>query len=44
MPNVERHCTYSQSMDYFVKYCDFISAADLDRICGQTALKLLGAE
>ena len=41
MPNVERHCTYTQSLDYLRKYCDFIPQAAMDRICGDNMLSLL---
>jgi predicted TIM-barrel fold metal-dependent hydrolase len=40
MPNVERHCTYAQSLEYLTKYCDFIPVSDLDRICGENVLSL----
>ena len=40
MPNVERHCTYAQSLEYLTKYCNFIPASDLDRICGENVLSL----
>jgi predicted TIM-barrel fold metal-dependent hydrolase len=34
MPNVERSCTYQQSLDYLRKHCTFIKASDLDAILG----------
>jgi predicted TIM-barrel fold metal-dependent hydrolase len=34
MPNVERHCTYRQSLDYLRNYCPFIPSSDMDRILG----------
>ncbi len=34
MPNVERFCTYKQSLDYVRRYCDFLSEAEMDRILG----------
>ena len=34
MPNVERNCTYRQSLDYLRVHCDFIPPADMARICG----------
>ena len=40
MPNVERHCTYKQSIDYLRSYCDFIPAADMDKILGGSAARL----
>ena len=42
MPNVERHCTYKQSLDYLRRYCDFIPADDMDRICGDNVAELFG--
>jgi len=32
MPNVERFCTYTQSVDYVRRYCSFLSAAEKDKI------------
>ena len=43
MPNVERHCTYMQCLDYLRKYCDFISASDMDAICGGNLAALFEA-
>ncbi len=40
MPNVERSCTYRQSLDYLRKYCTFIRESDLERILGQNALEI----
>jgi predicted TIM-barrel fold metal-dependent hydrolase len=40
MPNVERSCTYRQSLDYLRRHCDFIPAADLDLILGGNADRL----
>lgn len=40
MPNVERFCTYRQSLDYVRRYCDFLSASDMDRVLGGTAAQL----
>ncbi len=34
MPNVERFCTYTQSVDYVRRYCPFLSADEKDRILG----------
>ncbi len=42
MPNVERHCTYLQSLDYLRRHCDFITAGDMDKICGGNVAKLFG--
>jgi predicted TIM-barrel fold metal-dependent hydrolase len=40
MPNVERSCTYRQSLDYLRRHCRFISAADLDLIVAGNADRL----
>jgi predicted TIM-barrel fold metal-dependent hydrolase len=40
MPNVERHCTYKQSLNYLRQGCDFIPPADMDLILGGNVLKL----
>jgi predicted TIM-barrel fold metal-dependent hydrolase len=37
MPNVERSCTYRQTLTYLTRHCDFIPASDLDRIVGGNA-------
>lgn len=42
MPNVERHCTYRQSLDYLRLYCDFIPKADMELICGGNVAHLFG--
>jgi len=34
MPNVERFCTYRQSLDYVRKYCPFLAAREKDLILG----------
>ncbi len=36
MPNVERFCTYRQSLDYVRKYCPFLTAREKDMIPGDT--------
>jgi predicted TIM-barrel fold metal-dependent hydrolase len=42
MPNVERNCTYRQSLDYLVQLTrDWLPAADLDRTLGLNVLRLL---
>jgi len=43
MPNVERHCTYRQSLDYLRLHCDFIPKADMEKITGKNTAKLFGA-
>jgi hypothetical protein len=40
MPNVERICTYGQSLEYLRRYCDFLPASDMDRILGDNAARL----
>ncbi|MCC7370845.1 MAG: amidohydrolase [Chloroflexi bacterium] len=40
MPNVERSCTYRQTLTYLTRHCAFIPAADLDRIIGENANEL----
>lgn len=42
MPNVERFCTYKQSLDYIRRYCDFFSAAEMDAVLGGNVAGLLG--
>ncbi len=42
MPNVERHCTYKQSLDYLRLYCDFIPPGDMAKICGDNLARLFG--
>jgi len=42
MPNVERNCTYRQSLDYLRRYCDFIPPSDMERMLGGTLAVLFG--
>jgi predicted TIM-barrel fold metal-dependent hydrolase len=42
MPNVSRNCTYRQSFDYLVRYCEFITPSHMDMIVGGNAVHLLG--
>jgi predicted TIM-barrel fold metal-dependent hydrolase len=42
MPNVERFCTYRQSLDYVRRYCDFFSAAEKDAVLGGNVAELFG--
>ena len=42
MPNVERHCTYRQSLDYLRLHCDFIPPDDMAKICGGNIARLFG--
>ncbi|MEP7205878.1 MAG: amidohydrolase family protein [Casimicrobiaceae bacterium] len=41
MPNVERFCTYRQSVDYVRKHCTFLTSSEMDRILGDNAAELL---
>jgi predicted TIM-barrel fold metal-dependent hydrolase len=43
MPNVERHCTYRQSLDYLRLHCDFIPPEDMDKICGDNVARMFAA-
>ena len=40
MPNVERYCTYRQSLTYLQDYCDFISESDIEKILSTNTLSL----
>jgi len=40
MPNVERFCTYRQSLDYVRRYCDFLGAREMELILGGNAARL----
>lgn len=42
MPNVERFCTYRQSLDYVRRYCPFLSAREKDLILGDTCAAFYG--
>jgi predicted TIM-barrel fold metal-dependent hydrolase len=42
MPNVERFCTYKQSLDYVRRYCEFLSAREKDLILGDTCAAFYG--
>ena len=44
MPNVERHCTYKQSLDYLRLHCDFIPADHMAKICGDNLAGLFGQD
>ena len=41
MPNVERNCTYKQSLTYLSEYCDFIDRKDMELILGGNVARLL---
>lgn len=40
MPNVERNCTYRQSLSYLTDYCDFIGREEMDCIVGGNLLRI----
>ena len=40
MPNVERYCTYRQSLDYVRLHCDFLSEDERAAVFGETCLSL----
>lgn len=42
MPNVERFCTYRQSLDYVRKYCPFLTAREKDLILGDNCASFYG--
>jgi hypothetical protein len=42
MPNVERFCTYRQSVDYVRKHCTFLSASEKDAVLGGNVVQLFG--
>lgn len=42
MPNVERFCTYAQSLDYVRRYCEFLTPREKDLILGGTCARLYG--
>jgi len=42
MPNVERFCTYRQSVDYVRRYCPFMTASEKDAALGGNAAQLFG--
>lgn len=42
MPNVERNCTYRQSLEYLRQGLDFLPPSELDRVLGANVLRLLG--
>ena len=41
MPNVERFCTYKQSLDYVRHHCDFLSAREIDLVLGGNLKRVL---
>ena len=42
IPNVERYCTYAQSLNYLKNYCPFLSTTDKELILGNNVMKLFG--
>ncbi len=40
MPNVKRHCTYAQSLEYLRRHADFIPHADMALILGGNLMRL----
>jgi predicted TIM-barrel fold metal-dependent hydrolase len=42
MPNVERNCTYRQSLDYLRRHSDFIRPSEMDLILGDNLVALFG--
>jgi hypothetical protein len=42
MPNVERNCTYRQSLDYLRRHAAFIRPSEMDLILGDNLVELLG--
>jgi predicted TIM-barrel fold metal-dependent hydrolase len=42
MPNVERFCTYTQSVDYVRRHCSFLTASEKDRILGGNVAEICG--
>jgi predicted TIM-barrel fold metal-dependent hydrolase len=41
MPNVERNCTYKQSLTYLTRYCDFIDRKDMELILSGNVARIL---
>lgn len=44
MPNVERNCTYKQSLTYLSKHCEFIKPKDMDLILSGNIIRILNIE
>jgi predicted TIM-barrel fold metal-dependent hydrolase len=42
MPNVERFCTYRQTLTYILHHCEFLTEADRRMIFGENILRLMG--
>jgi hypothetical protein len=43
MPNIERYCTYGQTLAYLRDYADFLPDADRAKIFRETTLSLFKA-
>ena len=41
MPNVERNCTYKQSLTFLTNYCDFIDSKDMELILGGNIARIM---
>ena len=41
MPNVERNCTYKQSLTHLMKYCNFINPKDMDLILSGNIIRIM---
>ena len=41
IPNVERNCTYKQSLTFLPNYCDFIDSKDMELILGGNIAQIL---
>ncbi len=41
-PNVERFCTYKQSLDYVKTYCTFLAGSEMDAVLGGNIQRLFG--
>lgn len=44
MPNVERYCTYAQSLNYLKDHCNFLSNSDKELILGKNVMKIFGLD
>jgi len=44
VPNVERYCTYAQSLRYIADYCKFLTTSDRTLIFSQNVLQIFGIE
>jgi predicted TIM-barrel fold metal-dependent hydrolase len=42
MPNVERFCTYRQSLDYVRNHCSFLTPREKELVLGRNAAELIG--